>query len=111
MGDEVAPMGRSVVSAVLCSGLMVLATVGVLVLNGVMFALAGTSHENGADPAEGTVYLWLGSLLAAATASAAVVLYRSTWRPLTPRRWLVVALGCAAAVSTLALWLAFWSTA
>ena len=108
MGEDT-PMTRSVVSALLCSGLMGLATLGIAVLHAIMFATAVSSPDRNGGPSPATGYLWVGTILAVSTAAAAVVLYRAPWRPLTAGRWLIVALGCASATGALALWIAFWS--
>lgn len=106
MGDDT-PMTRSVVTALLCSGLMGLATLGVVVLHAVMFAATFSSVDRGGDTSSAAGYLWIGTILAASTAWAAIVLYRAPWRRLTARRWLVVAQGCASAAVTIGIWTAF----
>jgi hypothetical protein len=102
---EDTPMTRSVVAALLCSGLMGLATVGVVALHAVMFAVTLTGVDR--DTSSAGAYLWIGTLLAAFTAWAAAVLYRAPWQPLTTPRWLVVVGGCAAAAVAMGMWAAF----
>jgi hypothetical protein len=105
---EDTPMTRSVVTALLLSGLMGLATLGIAVLHAIMFATVSSTDRDG-DPSSATGYLWLGTILAASTAAAAAVLYRAPWRPLTAGRWMIIVLGIASAVGALGLWIAFWS--
>ncbi len=104
MGEDT-PMTRSVVAALLCSGLMGLATAGIVVLHAVMFSVTLTG--TGRDSSSAGSYLWIGTLLAAVGAWAAVLLYRAPWRPLTTPRWLVIVAGCAAAAVTMGMWAAF----
>ena len=99
------PLGRSTIAVILGSGAMLLATAGILVLHGAMFALTASQR----DPSPATAYLWSGTALAASTAWATNVLYRALSEPLTRGRWLVVVLGCASAAVTLGLWVTFWS--
>lgn len=108
MGEDT-PMTRSVVSALLLSGLMGLATLGIAVLHAIMFATAVSSTDRDGATSSATGYLWLGTMFAASTAAAAAVLYRAPWRPLTAGRWMIVVLGMAAALGALGLWVAFWS--
>jgi hypothetical protein len=106
---EDTPMTRSVVTALLLSGLMGLATLGIAVLHAIMFATAASSTDRDGGPSSATGYLWLGTILAASTAAAAAVLYRAPWRPLTAGRWMIIVLAIASAVGALGLWIAFWS--
>lgn len=105
---EVTPMPRSVVTGLLCSALMGFATLGVVVLHGIMFAMTLSTVDRDGGPSSATSYLWIGTILAASTAWAAIVLYRATWRRLTASRWLVVAQGCTSALVAVGMWTAFW---
>jgi hypothetical protein len=104
---EDTPMTRSVVTALLCSGLMGLATLGVVILHAIMFALTFSSVDRDGDTAAAAPYLWIGTILAASTAWAAIVLYRAPWRRLTTGRWLIVVQGCASAVVAVGMWTAY----
>jgi hypothetical protein len=91
---------RGGTAAMLGSGVMVLMTAAVVVLHASMFAIAQAASAG--SPA---MYLWLGTVEAVATGSAAAVLYRLQWTRITPARWLVLALGAVSALVTLVLWL------
>jgi hypothetical protein len=82
------------------SGVMAVMTAAVVVLHFAMFGIARTASAG--SPA---VYLWLGTVEAAATASAAAVLYRLQWTKITPARGLVLALGTVSALVTIILWM------
>jgi hypothetical protein len=104
---EDTPMTRSVVTALLCSGLMGLAALGVAILHATMFALTFSAVERDGDPSSAAGYLWLGTLLAASMVWAAIVLYRAPWSRLTAGRWFVVVQGMASAVVAVGLWAAY----
>jgi hypothetical protein len=107
VGKNLAPVTRSWVTAVVGSGLMASATVGIIVMHAIMFGLAGSDHDTSAA----SMYLWSGTAEAASTAWAAVVLHRLAWRRLTPARGVVLALGVASALLAVGMWVSFWSTA
>lgn len=106
MGEDT-PMTRSVVSALLVSGLMGLAALTAVVLHVVMFATTIASVDRDVDTSSAAGYLWLGTVLAASMAWAAFVLYRSPWRRPTKRHWFIVIQGCVAAAVATGMWTSF----
>jgi hypothetical protein len=97
------------ITAVLGSALMAAATVVVFVVHAIMFSAAERSLSGGVEHAAAAPYLWAGTVEAALTAAAAVVLYRLPWRRLTPGRTIVLALGATSVLLAISAWVTFWS--
>jgi hypothetical protein len=100
VSKEPTPVTRGGAAAMFGSGVMAVMTAAVVVLHVAMFGIASTASDGGQ-----AIYLWLGTIEAAATGSAAAVLYRLQWSPITPARGLVLALGALSGLVTIVLWM------